>query len=50
MQLNPWSMKVDPNVVPSLTSGWFEDEYPNGQYWGFMDFINNFEMPPEDDM
>lgn len=43
-------MEVKSSDVPGLAKGWFEDEHPNGKYWGWMKFINNFEMPPIDDM
>lgn len=36
-------------VIVDLASGWF-DEHTNGKYWGWMNFINQLQMPPEHDV
>lgn len=37
---------TDPNIPPSLAATWFTGEYQNGQYYGWMDLINQY--PSED--
>lgn len=40
----------DKDTLTDLASGWFTGEHSNGKYWGWMKFINKFEMPPPSDM
>lgn len=47
--LNYKQKRSDKDALVSLASGWFE-EHTNGKYWGWMDFIESFYMPPSNDM
>lgn len=39
----------DLNTLAGLASGWFENQYVNGEYWNWMKVINEFKLPPQND-
>lgn len=38
------------NIIGNMTKDWFESEYPNGEYYGYMDMINQFPEDTDPDM
>lgn len=40
------SFSVEETVI-EMGSSWFESEYKNGQYFGWMDIINKFFLPKD---
>lgn len=40
----------DLDTLPAMASGWFENEYINGEHWNWMEVINEFKLPLEDDV
>lgn len=39
----------DVEAISGLVSGWFETEHTNGEFWNWMDIINEFKLPREGD-
>lgn len=39
----------DLETLSGIASGWFENEYPNGEFWNWMQIINEFKLPRADD-
>lgn len=40
---------ADLDTLVGLASGWFENEYTNGEFWNWMQVINEFKLPLTDD-
>lgn len=41
--------KSDLETLFDMASGWFENEYMNGEFWNWMEVINEFKLPLEND-
>lgn len=39
----------DLETLSGIASGWFENEYPNGEFWNWMQIVNEFKLPRADD-
>lgn len=39
----------DRDTLVALASGWFENEYLHGEFWNWMDVINEFKLPLTED-